>query len=104
MVQANTPQKRRRTGLTGLIMLALFLVGAAAIALMPTPVRDDYMISLQRHYRVWLSSTGQSIPGTPDPESYAPADPGEYRLTSTAEVVVDPDYLTTWTRHPPDRH
>ncbi|MBY0224173.1 MAG: murein L,D-transpeptidase [Hyphomicrobium sp.] len=66
MVQANTPQKRRRTGLTGLIMLALFLVGAAAIALMPTPVRDDYMISLQRHYRVWLSSTGQSIPGTPD--------------------------------------
>ncbi len=40
----------------------------------------------------------------PDPESYAPADPGEYRLTSTAEVVVDPDYLTTWTRHPPDRH
>lgn len=40
----------------------------------------------------------------PDPDSYTPADPGEYRLTSTGEVVVDPDYLTTWTRHPPDRH
>jgi len=33
----------------------------------------------------------------PEPEAYEPAPPGEYRLRSTGEVVVDPDYLTTWT-------
>jgi len=66
MAKANTPQKRRRSGLTGLVLLALIVVAAAAVALMPAPVRDDYIISLQRHYRVWLASTGQAMPGTPD--------------------------------------
>ena len=36
--------------------------------------------------------------------SYVAAEPGEYRLRSTGEVVVDPDYTSTWTVHPPDRH
>jgi hypothetical protein len=40
----------------------------------------------------------------PDPPSYIPADPGEYRLASTQEIVIDPDYVTTWTRHPPEAH
>jgi hypothetical protein len=30
-----------------------------------------------------------------------PAKPGIYRLKTTGEDVVDPDYLTTWTIHPP---
>jgi hypothetical protein len=39
----------------------------------------------------------------PEPEAYEPAPPGEYRLRSTSEVVVNPDYLTTWTvRSPTD--
>jgi hypothetical protein len=33
----------------------------------------------------------------PDPDAYEPAAPGEYRTHTTGEVVVDPDYLTTWT-------
>lgn len=32
----------------------------------------------------------------PDLSSTKAAPPGEYRLRSTGEVVVDPDYLTTW--------
>ena len=32
----------------------------------------------------------------PDLSSTKIAPPGEYRLCSTGEVVVDPDYLTTW--------
>jgi hypothetical protein len=32
----------------------------------------------------------------PDLRSWKPAVPGQYRLRSTGEVVVDPDYLTTW--------
>jgi hypothetical protein len=39
-----------------------------------------------------------------DREAFRPADPGEYRLRSTGEVVVDPTWLATWTVRPPDRH
>jgi hypothetical protein len=34
------------------------------------------------------------------PPEVEPAPPGEYRLRSTGEVVVDPDYLATWTIQP----
>lgn len=39
----------------------------------------------------------------PDLRPFHPAEPGEYRLRSTGEVVVDPDFLATWTvtRRPP---
>jgi hypothetical protein len=33
----------------------------------------------------------------PDAEAFDLAGPGEYRLRSTGEIVVDPDYLTSWT-------
>jgi hypothetical protein len=36
----------------------------------------------------------------PDLRAWKRADPGEYRLRSTGEVVVDPDYLTWTTRRP----
>jgi hypothetical protein len=29
--------------------------------------------------------------------AFQPAPPGEYRLKSTGEIVVDPDLLSTWT-------
>jgi len=31
-----------------------------------------------------------------DDLAYAPATPGRYTLSGTGEVVVDPDYVTTW--------
>ena len=33
----------------------------------------------------------------PDPSALILANPGEYRLRGTGEVVVDPDYISTWT-------
>lgn len=36
-----------------------------------------------------------------DPEAYERAAPGEYRLHGTGEVVVDPDFTSTWTVHAP---
>lgn len=39
----------------------------------------------------------------PDLRSFYPARPGEYRLRETGEVIVDPDYTTTWTSTP-SRH
>ena len=34
------------------------------------------------------------LPGDLSSTEIAP--PGEYRLRSTGEVIIDPDYLTTW--------
>ena len=51
--------------------------------------------SNNRHILVQLNGGGiYSLP--PDLSSTKTAPPGEYRLRSTGEVVVDPDYLTTW--------
>jgi hypothetical protein len=36
------------------------------------------------------------------PPELMPARPGEYRLRSTGEVVVDPDYLAKWVMKAPD--
>jgi len=33
----------------------------------------------------------------PDTRAFREASPGEYRLRSTAEVVLNPDYTCTWT-------
>ncbi len=37
----------------------------------------------------------------PHPAAFFPAAPGEYRLRSTGELVIDPDFLTTWDIEPP---
>ena len=37
----------------------------------------------------------------PDLRGWQPAPRGEYQLKSTGEVVVDPDYLASWTIIPP---
>lgn len=39
-----------------------------------------------------------------DLRSLRPAGPGEYRLRQTGEVVVDPDYTTTWSIKAPQKH
>jgi len=36
----------------------------------------------------------------PDLSVIEEADPGEYRLKSTGELVINPDYVATWTVYP----
>jgi len=38
----------------------------------------------------------------PDFRSFKKANPGEYTEKSTGKVIIDPDYLTTWTITKPD--
>jgi len=54
----------------------------------------DPLVSIER---------GDDDPFTlpPEPEAYERGQPGEYRLRATGEVVVDPDYVTTWTVRAP---
>jgi hypothetical protein len=53
---------------------------------------------------VIVNSAGEELNLPPDSRAFEVAEPGEYRLRSTGEVVVDPDYLTTWTMAPPECH
>ena len=39
-----------------------------------------------------------------DRAAYEPAEPGEYELRSTGQIVVDPTWLTKWIVKPPHRH
>lgn len=51
---------------------------------------NETIISVKRR-------SGEIFGLPPDLSSIRKAAAGEYRLNSTGEVVVDPDYLTTWT-------
>ena len=42
-------------------------------------------------------SLGEHYDLPPDLRGYDEAPPGEYRLRSTHETVVNPDYVSTWT-------
>jgi hypothetical protein len=44
---------------------------------------------------------GEDFTLPPDLEAFEQAPPGEYRLRSTGQVVVDPDLLSTWTIRAP---
>ncbi len=50
------------------------------------------------HIVIVRNDTGEAIELPPEVEE---ADPGEYRLRSTGEVVVDPDYRATWEAQAP---
>jgi hypothetical protein len=58
-----------------------------------TSARSDHSIVLVLEGQ--RSGDTYSLP--PDLRSFNPAEPGEYKLRSTGEVVVDPDFLCTWT-------
>src|SRR5262245_18931388 len=47
------------------------------------------------------SRAGEVFNLPPDLGALSPARPGEYRLRQTGEVVVDPDFTTTWNQTPP---
>lgn len=46
-------------------------------------------------------NNGEVISLPPDLRSIKAAPPGEYRLHSTGEIVVNPDYITTWNVNKP---
>lgn len=47
--------------------------------------------------------TGQQFNLPPDTRSFRKAEPGEYRLRTTGEVVVNPDFTVTFSIHKPPK-
>jgi len=55
--------------------------------------------------RIKLRDSDDPCALPPDPRGIRKADRGVYRLRSTGEEIVDPDYLATWTSvQPPPKH
>src|SRR5262245_54271512 len=52
---------------------------------------DDTRVTMRLH------GSDEEFTLPPEWERFEPADPGEYRLRSTGEVVVNPDLLASWT-------
>jgi hypothetical protein len=48
-----------------------------------------------------LSGSGEERWVPPDLSRLEPANPGNYKLKASGEVVVDPDFLSSWTVYPP---
>jgi len=44
---------------------------------------------------------GETFRLPPDLRAFFPARPGSYRLRTTGEIVVDPDFTATWERNAP---
>ncbi|RKZ76216.1 MAG: hypothetical protein DRR19_28795 [Candidatus Parabeggiatoa sp. nov. 1] len=57
---------------------------------------EGILIELEGNYK------GDEWNMPPDTSCITTAEPGEYKLRSTDEVVVNPDYLCTWKVHSPD--
>lgn len=49
-------------------------------------------------------ANGDEFSLPPDLSGYSAADPGEYTLSTTGEVVTDPDLLCTWVVNAPVKH
>lgn len=51
----------------------------------------------ERGIKIKLQGSDDPCCLPPDPRGIEPAKPGTYRLRSTGEEIVNPDYLGTWT-------
>jgi hypothetical protein len=56
----------------------------------------DPLVSIDR-------GTGEPFTLPPAPDAFDRARPREYRLRSNGEVVVDPDFVTSWSVSPPEQ-
>jgi hypothetical protein len=61
---------------------------------------DENGIAVTCEGKTWC---GQIATLPPDLKAFRKANPGEYRLLSTGEVLKDPDLLTTWTINEPSK-
>jgi len=51
---------------------------------------------------VLREDTGNEFSIPYDEDAFLPADPGEYSLRGSGEIVVNPDFISTWTIHSED--
>ena len=53
-------------------------------------IEDEEAIIIQQE-------NGEEFAVPADMEAIEPGEPGEYKLNSTGEIVIDPDYIGLWT-------
>jgi hypothetical protein len=97
-------------------VLAKTMIGKVVLVSVTVRARDESILGEEQYFGTILriseadgmiirrGDTQEEMWLPPALDHYVPADPGEYRLRSTGQVVVDPDYLATWTRYPRTTH
>ena len=59
------------------------------------------VVEAKRGHGISIACQGENVGRRytvpPDLRSFQPAEPGEYRLKSTGEIIKDPDYTSSWT-------
>ncbi len=83
------------------------LMGKVLLVGLTYYTHDNVFIEQRQYWGVVIESNkntictkqknGELFRLPPDLSSTQPAPPGEYRLRSTGEIVINPDFLTTWT-------
>lgn len=86
------------------VLVGITRVDRAGKVLEKTQFHGHVVWASAREGVIVVNSAGEELKLPPDWRAFEIADPGEYRVRSTGEVIVDPDYLTTWTINPPDHH
>lgn len=64
---------------------------------------DIERIDLEKGVFIRLSGSNEEYALPPDLDAFKKAPPGEYKFKSTGEVVVNPDYMTSWTIEKPEK-
>lgn len=64
-------------------------------------VYGEVVVSNEEYVQI-RRKNGELFNMPPDLRSTRPAQPGEYQLRSTGEIVVNPDYLATWSVYRPN--
>ena len=87
------------------------LIGKVMLIGLTYYTHDDVFIEQRQYWGTVTESNekticvkqknGEVFTLPPDLRSTKSAPPGEYRLRSTGEVIVDPDFITTWIVHKP---
>jgi hypothetical protein len=96
--------------------MAAGLVGKLVLVGLSHVAKDDTLLRREQFYGCVVSAdrsdgivleleggrAGETYALPPQTSALSRARPGEYRLSSTGETVVDPDFTAAWTVTPPD--
>lgn len=83
--------RRLLSSLFGLATLAIVTI-SAIVLLLPPAERERRLISLKRHYHVWLASLDRPMPGTPDLTRF------DQRLTEKGMALGAPIFMRIFKR------
>jgi hypothetical protein len=93
-------QKIAETAIGKTILIGVTYMAADGVTIMGQVQYHGIVVAVDTSIGVNVECRGEHVGKTlnlpPDLKVFAPAEPGHYRLRSSGEVVIDPDFATQW--------